>query len=444
MNVSNFEARALTRQTARAQCGQTALVRNACSNVGLVHELGQLGRTEELLNGCHDGADVNQGLRRDVVRLLHAHALAYNTLHTGKADAELILDQFANRADTTVAEVVDVVYLNAFGAIMETHDVAHGCDDVFLRKRGGVVFRIELKLLIDLVTANLCQVVALGVEEQAIKQRTSRVDRRGLARTETTIQLDKRLFLGSGRVAVEGADHHLGIAEDIDDLFTRFSDTECTQKKRSRLLTLTVDAYGKDIALVGFELEPCTARRDDLRVVDGLVGCFVALGREVHARAADQLRYNNTLGAVDDEGAAGRHQREVAHEDVLLFDLACFAIDEADFSKERCLVGHVTFLAFIYAILGLTKFMLAEFNTHIFGVGFDGADVCESIRQTIIHELLEAFRLDCDQIRHVHDGWDLREAPASPITAGGIGVIRLNHESFPPSLQPVVLQKDTI
>lgn len=47
--------------------------------------------------------------------------------------------------------------------------------------------------------------------------------------------------------------------------------------------------------------------------------------------------------------------------------------------------------------------MLAELNTHIFGVGFDGADVCESIRQTIIHELLEAFRLDCDQIRHVHD-----------------------------------------
>ena len=58
VNVSNFEARALTRQTARAQCGQTALVRNACSNVGLVHELGQLGRTEELLDGCHDGPEI--------------------------------------------------------------------------------------------------------------------------------------------------------------------------------------------------------------------------------------------------------------------------------------------------------------------------------------------------------------------------------------------------
>mgnify|MGYP000708459924 CR=1 FL=1 len=201
-------------------------------------------------------------------------------------------------------------------------------------------------------------------------------------------------FVSRGGHKLQGALDHIGVAEQLDDVVVGDGDAKGAQEHRGALLALTVDGDHELVALVDLKLKPGTAGRDDLGLVDLLAR--IHLGAVVHARGADELRDDDTLGAVDDEGAAGRHQREVAHEDVLLFDLACFAIDEADFSKERCLVGHVTFLAFIYAILGLTKFMLAEFNTHIFGVGFDGADVCESIRQTIVHELLEAFRLDCD------------------------------------------------
>ena len=39
VNISNVERRALTRQTARAECRQTALVRQLCQRVILIHKL---------------------------------------------------------------------------------------------------------------------------------------------------------------------------------------------------------------------------------------------------------------------------------------------------------------------------------------------------------------------------------------------------------------------
>ena len=80
-----------------------------CQRVVLVHELGQLAAAEEFLNSCHYGADVNQCLRSDNLGILNGHALAHYALHTSQADAELVLQQLAYAANTTVAQMVDVV-----------------------------------------------------------------------------------------------------------------------------------------------------------------------------------------------------------------------------------------------------------------------------------------------------------------------------------------------
>ena len=50
VNVSDVEGCAVTRQTAGAQCGQTALVRQLRQRVVLIHELRQRGGAEELLD----------------------------------------------------------------------------------------------------------------------------------------------------------------------------------------------------------------------------------------------------------------------------------------------------------------------------------------------------------------------------------------------------------
>src|SRR3546814_7484521 len=60
MDVAHFEAGAFAGQAARAQCGNTALVRDFRQGVGLVHELRQLARTEELLDGSRDRLGVDR------------------------------------------------------------------------------------------------------------------------------------------------------------------------------------------------------------------------------------------------------------------------------------------------------------------------------------------------------------------------------------------------
>ena len=123
--VTNLEACAVTRQTARTERGQTALVSKLCKRVVLVHKLRQRRGAEELLHRGDNLTRVNKRLGSNLlgVATLNAHSLADNSLHTGKADSEVVLKQLAYRTDTSVSEVVDIV--NITYALAEVHKVAH-------------------------------------------------------------------------------------------------------------------------------------------------------------------------------------------------------------------------------------------------------------------------------------------------------------------------------
>ena len=94
---------AFTGQTARAEGAQTAFVRDFCQRVGLVHELGQLAGTKEFFDSSDDRTDVDQDLRRNAFGILDGHAFADDAFHTGQADAELVLQEFADAAQAAVA-----------------------------------------------------------------------------------------------------------------------------------------------------------------------------------------------------------------------------------------------------------------------------------------------------------------------------------------------------
>ena len=115
VHVADLEAGALARQAAGAERREAALVREPGERVRLVHELRELAGPEELLDGGHDRPDVDEDLRRDLLDVLRRHALAHDALHAGEADAELVLDELADRAHAAVAEVVDVVDVVAVG-----------------------------------------------------------------------------------------------------------------------------------------------------------------------------------------------------------------------------------------------------------------------------------------------------------------------------------------
>ena len=96
----------------------------ARQRVHLVHELRQLRRPEELLDRRDDRADVDQRLRRDRLDVLGGHPLADDALHARQADAHLVLDQLADRADAPVGEVVLVVEAVAGLLLDEVEHVA--------------------------------------------------------------------------------------------------------------------------------------------------------------------------------------------------------------------------------------------------------------------------------------------------------------------------------
>ena len=110
VDVADVEAR---RAHATGRPGPSAdrrrLRRELGQRVGLVHELAELAAAEELLHRGHDGPDVDERVRRGLVRLLDGHPLADDALHAQQADPERVLDQLAVGADAAVAEVVDVV-----------------------------------------------------------------------------------------------------------------------------------------------------------------------------------------------------------------------------------------------------------------------------------------------------------------------------------------------
>ena len=109
VHVADLEAGPLTRQATRAERREATAVGEARQRVHLVHELGELAGAEELLDGGDHRADVDERLGRDGLDVLGGHALADDPLHAGQADADLVLDQLADRADAAVGEVVLVV-----------------------------------------------------------------------------------------------------------------------------------------------------------------------------------------------------------------------------------------------------------------------------------------------------------------------------------------------
>ena len=107
--VANFIACAFTAQTAGAQCGQTTFMSQLCQRVVLVHELGQLAAAEEFFNSSNNRTNVDESLRSDNLSILNGHTLFNYSFHTSKANTELVLQKLTYTANTTVAQMVNVI-----------------------------------------------------------------------------------------------------------------------------------------------------------------------------------------------------------------------------------------------------------------------------------------------------------------------------------------------
>ena len=149
------------------------------------------------------------------------------------------------------------------------------------------------------------------------------------------------------------------------------------QENRAQELAFAVDAHVQNVLLVVFELNPRAAVGNDLPQEVGAVGRRL----EEHARRAVQLADDDALGAIDDERAVLRHQRDVAEENFLLLDVADGTVaglilvpdgePHRDFERSR--VGHAALFAFRHVILQLQSHRVAALVAEVGSVRVVGA-----------------------------------------------------------------------
>ncbi len=286
---------------------------------------------------------------------------------------------------------------------------------VLLERELGV---LVAQLLRHLVAPDLGHVVALRVEEEVLEQRTRGVGGGRLARAQLPVDVDERGVGVLGVVLLERVEHRLvGVAlrvgDEVRELLVGVAEAERLEQHGDRLLALAVDADVDDVLLVDLELQPRAPAGDHLGVDDVLLRRrLVGVDAEVDARRADELRDDDALGAVDDEGAAVRHHGEVAHEDGLLLDLTRAGVHEPRGDEQRARVGHVALAALVFGVLRRVEDVIGELELELAGEVLDRRDVGEDLRDTLLEEPQEGLPLHRDEVGQLEHFAQLGEGKA--------------------------------
>ena len=131
---------------------------------------------------------------------------------------------------------------------------------------------------------------------------------------------------------------------------------------------------------------------------------LVYLVAKVNAGASDDLGDNDTLCAVDDEGAAVGHEREIAHENLLLLDLVGLFVVQTHANLDGLCVRCVALLALLHGVLGrLVHGVIEEAQLKVAGVVGNGIDVAENLAQTLTKEPFVGILLDLEHVRDLQN-----------------------------------------
>ncbi len=166
VHVAHFESCTLAREAAGSKGRETPLVSDFTQRVGLVHELAELRRAEELADCRHNRLGVHQVVRHGRGHfLVHAHLFLDGALHADQADAELIFEQLAHRANAAVAEMVDVV--DDADVFPQLEQILDRGNEIRRIQRAVIQRRVQAHLDVELQAANTAEIVLARVEEHA-------------------------------------------------------------------------------------------------------------------------------------------------------------------------------------------------------------------------------------------------------------------------------------
>ena len=346
MHVADVEGGAVTGKTAGTERRETPFVRQFGERVVLIHELRERRRAEELADRRRHRAGVDERLRGHLLAVVHRHPLLDVLLHPGETDADLILQEFPDRTETTVAEVVDVVDpTDAVGQADQVVD--RGVDILFRNVLGREFETAAFRLFLDPV----------GVHRAALDALDNLVQNR-----EPDLLADAAV----GKVVAEhpfGTDgvvrHHLDrsalFVVDADGGHARLLDRGREFGGEKRIL------FGDDLARHRADRRVGKAETDDAFAERRLLVELIASDRrEVVAFGIEEGVLQKGARALDERGLAR------AHLHIDLFQR---------FFARRGLVVHRPAVGFVLREGGGEILLLAEGVDHVgVGLGAEGAD----------------------------------------------------------------------
>ena len=198
VHIADFKSGAITAQTTGAQSRQTTFVCNLGQRVVLIHKLRQLRRTEELSDNRGNRFGVDQILRFDIVQNFRRHSFANGSFHTEQAHAILIFHQLTDRANTTVAQVVNII--NFAFTVAEFNQVFNNTQNIIFAQNAASIrgfVKRNIQSGIDFNTTDRRQVITFVIKEQTVKELICSIICRWFTRTHNTIDIKQSFFTAS-------------------------------------------------------------------------------------------------------------------------------------------------------------------------------------------------------------------------------------------------------
>jgi len=371
----------------RAQgCGQGVCVLVARV---LVQDLHQCGIMDVLIEFQFPGVQskgfqVDGGVHKEVADAAH-HTAVHGHVHA--ADAGVL--------DSASQLTVDAVPRG--GDEFPRARVHHGGGQALSRDADA-----QVQFLVDFITSHARQVIAPRVKKEGGQKALRGFHRRRFARAQALINLQQTRLLGLRRIALHRGQKALVLAEEILQLRVRAA-AQGAQKHGGGEFARAVHAGPKHVVAVGLKFKPSAPVGND-RGIDEGAPVFIHGFLVDDAGGTHKLADNDAFRTVDNEGARLGHEREFAHEDLLLLDLAGGAVGQAHFHLERRGIGHVALFAFLNAVLGfLFQPIIKELQAERIGVVGDGGNIPQHFAQARFEELPVTPALHLNQIGHFQD-----------------------------------------
>ena len=236
MYVSHLKACTFASQTARAQCRYTAFMSYFRQWVGLIHKLAQLAGAEEFFNRGRNRFRIDQVMRHQVLRFCLVQTLFNCTFYTSQTAAELVFSQLTHRTNTTITQVVNIVYFTM--TVTQFNQCSNGSNDVFNAQNVTAFFRCTSQSFVQQTaiprvllcfrqfllvcarikfhTAYARQIIAVFTEEQAVEELLNSFFGRRFARTHHAVNRYACSLLISSFVCTQSAGDVTALIQFVD------------------------------------------------------------------------------------------------------------------------------------------------------------------------------------------------------------------------------------